>query len=363
MTPQAKTTHLRIIWAIVHKDMLDAFKNKTILSILFSVLFVVVAYYLLPSLEDGERLPRLALYDAGDSPVVTQLEGSDAFDLVALPSLAALEDYLGDQDHPTLGLTLPADLDQALVSDQALHLDGYVIHWLTPDAVAETRTFFETQLTALVGQPVRIDLAGHTLYTDADSTGRVFLATAGMVITMTMVGLFVTPHLMLEEKETRTMDALLVSPANTYHVIAGKALAGLCYCLLAIAAPLALNHALITHWGLALLVALSGTLVTVGLGLLIGSLASVKQQIALWTSILVQILLFPVFLSLMDDLLPQGLIAALRWIPTVAMSRALRWSFSQHVPAGPLGLELARILGSAALVLAMLAWHLRRSEQ
>jgi hypothetical protein len=45
------------------------------------------------------------------------------------------------------------------------------------------------------------------------------------------------------------------------------------------------------------------------------------------------------------------------------MSRALRWSFSQPVPAGPLGLELARILGSAALTLALLAWHLRRSEQ
>jgi len=363
MTLQAKTTHLRIIWAIVHKDMLDAIKNKTILTTLLSVLFVVVAYYLLPSLEDGERLPRLALYDAGDSHVVTRLESSDAFDLVDLPSLAALEDYLGDQDHPTLGVTLPADLDQHTAPGQALQLDGYIIHWLTPDAVTETRTFFETQLTALVGRPVRIDLAGHTLYTDADSTGRVFLAAAGMVITMTMLGLFVTPHLMLEEKESRTMDALLVSPANTYHVIAGKALAGLCYCLLAIAAPLALNHALITHWGLALLVALSGTLVTVGLGLLIGSLASAKQQITLWTSIFVQILLFPMFLSLMDDLLPQGLIAAMRWIPTVAMSRALRWSFSQRVPAGPLGLELARVLGSAALVLAVLAWHLRRSEQ
>ena len=58
---------LRIIWAIARKDIVDAIKNKTVLSVLGSVVFIVVMYKFLPYLDGGSELPNLLLYDAGES--------------------------------------------------------------------------------------------------------------------------------------------------------------------------------------------------------------------------------------------------------------------------------------------------------
>ena len=39
-----------------------------------------------------------------------------------------------------------------------------------------------------------------------------------------IMGLMLVPSLLLEEKQTKTMDALLISPANIAQVVIGKAL-------------------------------------------------------------------------------------------------------------------------------------------
>ena len=46
-----------------------------------------------------------------------------------------------------------------------------------------------------------------------------------------MMGIFLVPSLLFEEKETKTMQALLVSPASIGQVVVGKALAGAFYIL------------------------------------------------------------------------------------------------------------------------------------
>ena len=55
---------LRIVWAITAKDLLDALKNKTTLGVLLSVLFVLVAYQLLPKWQRGSSLPTVPVAEA-----------------------------------------------------------------------------------------------------------------------------------------------------------------------------------------------------------------------------------------------------------------------------------------------------------
>jgi len=159
------------------------------------------------------------------------------------------------------------------------------------------------------------------------------------------------------------MDALLVSPASVGQVTIGKALAGTFYGLTASAVALVLNAGLITHWALAVLTAICGTLFSVALGLLMGSLIENGQHLILWAWILLIPLLMPVFLSVMVDLLPTGVIAVLFWVPTVALSRVLRVSFSDSAPLADFGPELALIAGCAALILAAVTWAVRRSDR
>ena len=69
MTTQTMTgtSHFRIIAAIAAKDVIDGIRNRSILSSLFTVIFLLALYQFLPMLNAGVAPMDLALYDAGSS--------------------------------------------------------------------------------------------------------------------------------------------------------------------------------------------------------------------------------------------------------------------------------------------------------
>jgi hypothetical protein len=105
--------NFRIIWAITAKDIVDGIKNKTTLSVIITTLFVVVFYKFLPSLEKGDALPKVMIYNEGNSSIVPMLENSSSFHFIEFPSQERMERYLANRDVPELGLVIPPDFDQA----------------------------------------------------------------------------------------------------------------------------------------------------------------------------------------------------------------------------------------------------------
>jgi len=354
---------LRIIWAIAAKDIVEALKNKKILSTMFSVLFLMVVYRVLPSWENGDALPRLAVYDAGSSCLVAELENSAQLDLFEMSSQEEMERYLGHRDMVALGLVIPAGFDHILESGREAELSGYVAHWASDSASAEVQKFFESQITELAGNPVRIDIAGNTVYTQKDSRGMAFLASVTLIIVITLIGFSIAPNLMIEEKQTKTIDVLLVSPASISQVVIGKALIGLFYCLTTAGVALAFYTTLVTHWWLAILAVICGSLFAVAMGLLLGSTLKVKQQLTFWTWVLFIPIVIPAFLSIMEDLFPAGFIRAIGWMPTVALAKVFRLSFSENAALAQFGPELALVLGCTVIILAVVALVVRRSDR
>jgi ABC-2 type transport system permease protein len=175
-------------------------------------------------------------------------------------------------------------------------------------------------------------------------------------------GLAITPNLMFEEKQTRTLDALLVSPASSSLVVISKAVTSVVYCLAASAIVLVFNVALIVHWEVAIMATVCGTLFTIALGLLLGSVFETRQQISALTFLMFQPLLLPVGLSLIGDLFPESVNAVLNWIPTVALAEVFRLSAQGSAPLSQYGPKLAFVTASAVAVLAAVAWVVRRSD-
>ncbi|MBN1889600.1 MAG: ABC transporter permease [Thermoflexales bacterium] len=353
--------NLRIIWAITAKDIVDAIKNKTTLVAMLSVLFMIVFYRLLPILTSSE-VPALLVYDAGDSTLVAALENSDAVDVYTYPSQEKMQDYLANGEVPELGLVIPANFDQVIAAGSIPELQGYVLHWVSKADAAELQDYVEALIAELTGSSVQIHLDGNIVYPPPDG-GSGVMTGMGIVFAVIMVGISMIPNLMLEEKQTRTIDALLVSPAGPVHVTVAKALTGLFYGLSSAAVALALNSVLIIHWLLVILTAILGTLLAVALGLVLGTLIETRQQLMLYAWILIAPLMLPPFLSLMEDLLPAWLIAVFHWIPSVAMFRLLLVSFSNQAEFGLYGSRLALLLASAVLVLAVVAWLVRRMDR
>jgi ABC-type Na+ efflux pump permease subunit len=354
---------LRIVWAITAKDILDAIKNKNTLSNIVIVFLLMVFYQMFPGWTHADAPPNLLVYDAGDSSLVAALQDSSNVDLYQYRSQQVMEEKLSAGDERELGLVIPADFDQVLASGEQPELEGYLIHWASDADASELKSHVEREIAELMGQPVRININQERVYAHPESYGRPFLAAVSLLLALTMIGISVAPHLMIEEKQAKTIDVLRVSPAKSSHVVIAKALTGLFYCLTAVVVVFAFNTALITHWGLAILAAALGSLFTVALGLLLGTLFEVKQQLSLWGFLLISVLLMPVFLSIMAKVLPKTVVAIIAWIPTVALSRVFQFSCSGSAPWAEFGPSLALVVGCTVLVLAAVVWAVRRADR
>ena len=214
----------------------------------------------------------------------------------------------------------------------------------------------------MAGEPIGIDVQ-EAFYPAPDSMGAVRWVSTVFVIIVLFMGSLVVPHLMFEEKQSRTLDALLVSPASIGQAVAGKAMAGLFYVVTSLLVVVVLYSAWVVNWGLAILALLGGLLFSVGIGLLLGILLESRQQMMLWTWPVSVPLMLPVFLSGLDPILPEVARVVIRWVPTVALAKVLRISFSSGAPLAQFAPELAVVFGFAGLVLAAVVGAVRRSDR
>jgi len=178
-----------------------------------------------------------------------------------------------------------------------------------------------------------------------------------------LVGLTMIPHLMLEEKKTHTMEVLLVSPASAGDLVAGKAIVGLFYCLLGAAITLVIFQFVVIHWWLAVITVVLGALFTVSLGLWLGSIIESRAQLTMWAWVFILPLLLPVFLSLMEELLPKVVVQVFQFLPTTVMLNLLRTSYSAAIPLGQTLLQLAWLAACAAAMLIFVTWLVRRQDR
>jgi ABC-2 type transport system permease protein len=354
------TERVSIVWAIGSKDLVDAFKNRTILGIIITAVIFVVLYRLLPQYESQIELPRLGLYDMGHSEWVANWDAQPEFIVMEMASRDRIERYVAGQSIPVLGLVLTENFDQTISGMGGMTLEGYMAHWLSEKDVESTITFFERQLSESVGQPLTVDLT--MVYSRSDSRGYPWMAGTAVLFTLVMGGMYVIPHLMLEEKQTRTMDTLLVSPATYTELVAGKALAGGVLAALAGVIALAVNSVLIQHWWVAILACVSGTLFVVAAGLALGTFMESRQQLTIWGFLIMALMLAPALLSTFDPLLTDVVRAALQWTPSLSLLNLVRSSFSEQVTLQSIGLDLAVVLGWAAVLYTFNIVLLRRRE-
>jgi ABC-2 type transport system permease protein len=355
---------VRIILAIVIKDIVDGIKNRNTISILATAIFIILFYRFVSTIRLGNGLPNVIVYDAGFSSLAEQLDQNRNLNFYIFRSQAVMEEKLTKMgDAREIGLVIPMGIDSVLEGSQNLELDGYVLHWATDKDVEETIAAVEGEIATLVDRPVRIVLEGNVVYAQTDSFGHPFVTSIGLVFVILMIGAIFTPNLMLEEKRTKAIDALMVSPASSSQIVIGKAISGTFYCLLGAALVLLINSSLVVHWELLLLTLVVGMFFCVVLGLFLGTLFETRQQLTLWGFLLLQPLGIPMFLLILTEILPNWVVTAFGFIPTVAFMRVVRLSFTESVAFSSWGGQTALILGYGLALSIGIVWLIRRSDR
>jgi len=351
--------NLYIAWAIGSKDILDALKNKNTRTNIILMMGMVVFFWWAATQRPFDKRIDTAFYDKGSSSLAvgpTELADGYTFRFYEASSLQEMERMMG---YKQLGVVIPADFDQVLASGGEATLSGYIL-WVNRARVAELEVKYSAKFSELLGQPVHVEIGENCVIPapDVETSGVHFhILFATLFVAITLV-----PALMMEEKRTKTLDALLVSPASAGQVVMGKALAGLFYVVLTGGLFFALNWASVTNWGLALLAFLGSAIFSIGLALALGSFIRSRQQMAIWMLPVMFVLIIPAFFSQEPNLAP-GLKAIFSWLPTSALVQVFQFAMSSHAPADRLMFDLAIFLVSTALVFVVVAWKVRRSDK
>jgi ABC-2 type transport system permease protein len=354
---------MRITWVIAVKDMREAIKNKSALVVIGTAFFVVVIYRLMPGLTANLHAPELILSDPGKSQIVEQLETSPAFYVVSYPDQARMERRVAASEAPYLGLVIPADFDQKSAAKVSQNLQGYTIYWTSAARATELRLAAEAELTRLAGAPVHILPELTLIYPTASDNALGNWAALTIVLTLMIISIQLIPNLMLEEKNTHTLDALLISPASTWELAGGKAIAGLFYALLASVVIIVFFLSQILHLIPVLLAIGIGALFMVSVGLWIGLRVESRGQLSILVLIMVIFLFIPVVVGMISDLLPGGLVQVVSWLPSSAMSRLVQAGFGNPLQPASLITDTLVLLAWWLLAGAILIWQLQRMDR
>jgi hypothetical protein len=351
-------TNLRITLAITGKDILDAIKNKTTLSVLATSFFLLLFYIFFPILEEEDII---RLYDAGMSTWLPSLEASIPNRIIVESSQDSMEYNIARRGEAHLGLVLPADFDQQVKLAYPVTVHGYLLNWVSEARASQLISRAEAQITDVVDTPITITVEREFML--PESTGTALSHGIGTLLIVVMVGMILVPNLILEEKRTRTFDALMVSPANAGHIAAGKALAGVFYCLVGFTIACLFITNLVLQWGLAILAGLCMIAISVSMGLFLGIWINNRQQLLILANVTIFPMLLAVFLSLETDLLPTWLVSLSRWLPITVSFDLLRTAFT---PQASLAFIAPRVLDGALFVfflLGLVTWKIKRSDR
>jgi len=355
--------NLRVVSAIARKDVVDAIRHRYLLTALVTPLFVALLFRVVLPGGESPSLLSVVVHDAGRSGLVAELRKSPQITVV---EAASADEVAGEVEKHKAngGLIVPVSLDADVAASKQPELTVYVNNKKTVFEQAAFRRLLDRTVRSFAKQPEPVQLVWVDL--DKDVSQQTLRGTSidqlllplVLILALGMIGAFVVPLLIVEEKEKRTLDFLLSSPASLNEIIAGKALTGVVYTLLIAGLLLGLNRKFIHNWPLTVLTIVVGLLFVVGVGLVVGSLLKNTMQVNTWASVVLIVLMAPSFPSL-------GITAwfdrAMRFIPTYYLTEALKLSMGGTV-SSQLWINLGVLLGCTLIVFFAAAWALHRRD-
>ncbi|NLL47138.1 MAG: ABC transporter permease [Firmicutes bacterium] len=275
----------RRIWAFVCKDFVESVKNK---SILIAVVLPVVASLLFGVL-DGAQTPKeftLAIYEEADSgfgEFVAQMAVNFQVQEVS-SSKHGQELVQGGEVHGFLQV----EPDDGFL----LFLDsGRPVYFFA------LREHMTQLIDAYLGIPLRYDLE---VIPVGDTTVSRSVLPVWLTVTMSMIGVMVVSGMFAEEKDTKSLDAIGVSPAGYGELLLGKGLFGVLLSAGTVAIMVILNrtHGIgLSGWLALVFLTLLGATCFTSIGLLIGVVASGQSTARSVATILYFPLLFPTLVA------------------------------------------------------------------
>lgn len=264
-------------------------------AVLVPVLLTVLVRSVFGSLFQPQ--PRLAVVDEGNSVLVSQLEQLDGIAVTILDSATELRTKVQDNDFDA-GLVLQPGFDAAVKAGSQPELQLFI----SGESLASNRIILEITALDLVrglaGSQPPVDVQVVPLGDEGyDLVTR--LLPMLMIYAVVIGGSFLPAMSIVQERESRTLDAVLATPASMDEILTAKGLFGFVLAILTGVFTLFLNSAWGFHpWAMLVTLLVAGVMMA-EFGLILGTLA--KDSTVLFTLLksaglfIVFPVIFPIF--------------------------------------------------------------------
>jgi len=248
------------IWAVIAPILISL-----VVSLVFGTLF--------------SEKPKLGIVDEGSSQLVAMAR--------ELPSVTTKE-YSTDSDireavesgAVDMGIVLPEDFDNSVIQGEETEITAYI--W--GESLAKDRTILGGTIASLIrelaGQEAPVEIEAITLGDEVSVPWSDRLLPLIVLMAVFFGGLFLPALSMINEKEKKTLDALVITPTTIGDVLVAKGLLGIILSLVMGIVILILNQAFGAEPALLVLVLVLGATMAAEIGLLLGVL--VKKTTSLF---------------------------------------------------------------------------------
>ena len=354
--------HLRLIWAIARKDLAEIVTATHFLVLCSLPIAIFLLYRLMVAGINNSETLDIAVYDLGNSQLVSAMRANPELDLHLVSSKEALQTQITTGEMS--GLQIPANFDADLAAGEKPEL----MIWLNPARGMSSETvswqrFIEAEILKLGQQTLPAQIEWIPIEDNA-SSGERLLNTYLFIIILTMVffiiGTNLVTLLIAEEKEKKMGAVLINSPANPYHIALGKAVAGTIVVLVIFAIITLLNGGMTGNWPLALLYLAISLPVSLSISLLAGSLLHSSKQCNSWLGPIMIFFLIPTWFSTLVEL-PEPFGSIFSVFPTHFLVQGLNDALNHREVTSANSLNLTVWLLFMIALVALTIWRLYRN--
>ena len=271
--------NLKRISILLGKEFIHGPKNfMFIWAIVAPLAFTLVATLAFGTLFSEK--PNLGIVDEGNSQLVVMAQELDSVITKTYEDVSSLKQAT-ESGAVDMGIVLPQNFDNAISQGAIVVIEAYI--W--GESLAKNRIILPTIISDLVrelaGQEVPVEIESVTLGDEVSTPWSERLIPFLVFMGVFFGGLMLPSTSLIEEKQRRTFEALVITPASISDIFIAKGILGIVLSVFMGVAILLLNQAFGANSLLLVGVLFLGAIMAVELGLIFGAL--IKDITTLFT--------------------------------------------------------------------------------
>jgi len=262
--------NLKRVGILLGKELLQGPKNF----ILIWIIVAPVLISLIVSLVFGTLFtdkPKFGVMDKGSSKLVTSAQQLDSIITKTYDSVSEIKQAV-ESGSVDVGIVLPQDLDECIMQGSQVKVTAYIWGQSLAKERIVLRATFANLARELAGQEALVEIESATLGGEGSIPWNDRLLPFIVLMAVFIGGVFLPAISLIDEKQKKTLRALVITPTSIGDVFAAKGIVGIIVSLAMGVVILTLNQAFTANPLLLVLVLALGAVMASEVGLICGAL-------------------------------------------------------------------------------------------